>query len=126
MAGILVFVFGMVIGSFMNVCIYRIPKGESVFTGRSHCKSCKTDIKWYDLIPVISYLILGGKCRNCKTKISVRYPFVEFLNAAFWFLLYKLLGFNLLFLFTCFVFSTFFVLVLIVYYNKKRKFCKKY
>ena len=120
MTGSLVFVLGLVIGSFMNVCIYRIPKGESVLTVRSHCTSCKTDIKWYDLVPVISYLILGGRCRNCKAKISVRYPLVEFINGACWLLLYKLLGINLLFFLTCIAFSTFFVLVLIVYDNKSK------
>lgn len=124
MADVLVFVIGMVFGSFMNVCIFRIPAGESVLTGRSHCTVCKTDIKWYDLVPVLSYIILGGRCRNCKIRISARYPFVEFLNGASWFILYKLLGFNLLFILICITFSTLLVLILIAYDNKKHESCK--
>lgn len=78
---VFVFVFGLIIGSFLNVCIYRIPKKESIVMDSSHCPFCNSRIKHFDLIPVFSYLILGGKCRNCRTKISVRYPVVELLNA---------------------------------------------
>lgn len=73
-------IYGIVIGSFLNVCIYRIPKEESIVVNRSHCMECGEQIKWYDLIPLVSYLILGGKCRNCKTKISIQYPLIEFIN----------------------------------------------
>jgi leader peptidase (prepilin peptidase)/N-methyltransferase len=79
---ITVFVFGAVIGSFLNVCIYRIPKEKSVVTPSSSCPSCGTPIKFYDNIPILSYIILRGRCRNCKAEFSVRYPFVEFINAA--------------------------------------------
>ncbi len=79
---IIVFVFGALIGSFLNVCIYRIPKEKSIVTPASTCPSCGTGIKFYDNIPILSYIILRGRCRNCKAEFSARYPFVEFINAA--------------------------------------------
>lgn len=78
---IFVFVFGLVIGSFLNVCISRLPEGKSVVKPASRCPKCQTPIKPYDNIPILSYLILGGKCRACKTRISPIYPAVEFLTA---------------------------------------------
>jgi len=72
--------FGLFIGSFLNVCIYRIARDESVVWPASHCPQCGTPIKPWDNIPVISYLILKGKCRNCSGPISVRYPVVELLS----------------------------------------------
>lgn len=81
LAAICVFVFGLLIGSFLNVCICRMPKNESIVLPASHCPNCKKDILWCDNIPVISYLLLLGKCRFCKTKISYRYPLVELLTA---------------------------------------------
>ncbi|WP_457679170.1 prepilin peptidase [Thermovibrio sp.] len=77
---LLAFVIGLVIGSFLNVCIYRIPKRESVIYPPSHCPNCNAKIKWHDNIPVISYLILRGKCRECGEKISPIYPIVELLT----------------------------------------------
>lgn len=75
-----VFLFGVVIGSFLNVCIYRIPKKENIATERSHCMSCGAQLKWYDLFPLFSWIFLRGRCRYCKAKISVQYPLVEFAN----------------------------------------------
>ena len=75
-----VFVFGLIIGSFLNVCISRLPAGKSVVAPRSRCPECGADIKAHDNIPVLSYLLLGGKCRNCKTRISPIYPTVELLT----------------------------------------------
>jgi leader peptidase (prepilin peptidase)/N-methyltransferase len=72
---------GLLIGSFLNVCIYRIPRGLSIVFPSSHCTSCSTPIHPWDNIPVLSYLILGGKCRKCSAGISFRYPLVEALNA---------------------------------------------
>jgi leader peptidase (prepilin peptidase)/N-methyltransferase len=77
---ILAFIFGACIGSFLNVCIYRIPAGESVVHPGSSCPRCKTLIPFYDNIPVVSYLILAGKCRKCNLPIAMRYPLVELLT----------------------------------------------
>lgn len=77
-------VLGLVFGSFLNVCICRIPKKESIVTGSSHCTSCGAPILARDLIPVISYLVLRGRCRACKARISIRYPLVELANALAW------------------------------------------
>lgn len=77
---IIAFVFGLIIGSFLNVCIYRIPQNTSIVFGSSHCMKCKTELKWYELFPVFSYIFLRGKCRTCHTKISIRYPLIELLN----------------------------------------------
>lgn len=78
--GSFAFVFGLVIGSFLNVCILRIPGGKSIVLPASACPKCGTQIKPYDNIPVLSWLMLRGKCRSCKTPISPMYPFVEFLT----------------------------------------------
>jgi leader peptidase (prepilin peptidase)/N-methyltransferase len=78
---ILAFIFGSIVGSFLNVCIHRMPIGESVVWPRSHCPHCKKRIPGYDNIPYLSYLLLRGKCRYCKNKISLRYPLVELLTA---------------------------------------------
>lgn len=75
------FIFGAVVGSFLNVCIFRIPAGRSIAFPPSHCLRCHAPIMWYDNIPMISYLILTGKCRKCKEPISFRYPMVELLTA---------------------------------------------
>ena len=77
---IIIFIFGIVIGSFLNVCIYRLPLHESIITAPSHCMTCGRKLKWYDMIPVFSWIVLGGKCRNCKSKISAQYPLIEALN----------------------------------------------
>ncbi|HHT87134.1 MAG TPA: prepilin peptidase [Clostridiales bacterium] len=75
---------GLMIGSFLNVVIYRVPRNKSLVAPASHCPGCSTPIKWYDNIPVVSYLILGGKCRSCGQKISIRYTIVELLNMVLW------------------------------------------
>ncbi|MCR5487520.1 MAG: prepilin peptidase [Lachnospiraceae bacterium] len=77
---ILTTLLGIVVGSFLNVCIYRIPKKEDIVFGRSHCMNCGYVLKWYDLIPVVSWLVLKGHCRKCNTRISVQYPLIEVLN----------------------------------------------
>ena len=75
---------GVCVGSFLNVVIYRLPNGMSLAKPNSHCPACKYELHWYDNIPVISYLILGGKCRSCKAPISPRYTIVELMNAILW------------------------------------------
>ena len=79
--GLLV-VMGLLVGSFLNVCIWRLPREESIVRPRSHCPSCKHLIAWYDNIPLVSYVLLRARCRHCQAKISVRYPVVEALTAA--------------------------------------------
>jgi leader peptidase (prepilin peptidase)/N-methyltransferase len=81
------FVFGAVVGSFLNVCIYRLPKEESLIKRNSHCMTCGEYIKHRDLIPIVSWCILRGKCRACGAKISPRYTVVESLNAVGWVLI---------------------------------------
>ena len=75
----LVFVtaMGLCVGSFMNVVVYRMPRGMSIIFPGSHCPQCGKAIRWFDNIPVLSWFILGGKCRNCKTPISFQYPLIE-------------------------------------------------
>jgi len=89
MAKILAFIFGSIAGSFLNVCIHRMPLGESVVWPGSRCPKCNRRIPAYDNIPFLSYLILGGKCRFCKQKIPLRYPIVELLTAIMFVLLFN-------------------------------------
>ncbi len=88
----LIAIYGLIIGSFINVCIYRIPKGEEVVFTPSHCFSCGYRLKWYDLIPVFSYAFLQGKCRNCGESISIQYPLVELANSAMYVWIYLIFG----------------------------------
>ncbi len=84
-----VFVFGLLIGSFLNVVIYRLPLGESIVFPGSHCPSCNAEIKWYDNIPVVSYaILLRGRCRRCRAHISIIYPAVELLVACLYLVLF--------------------------------------
>lgn len=89
---LIVILLGLCIGSFLNVCIYRIPKEESIGFPPSHCTSCGYKLKLYDLIPVLSYVILKGKCRGCKEKISIQYPIIELINGVLYLLIYLQYG----------------------------------
>ena len=91
-SAILFFILGSVIGSFLNVLAYRIPKKESIVKGRSHCTSCGKKIKNSDLIPILSWFLLGGRCRYCKKRISSRYMIVELLTALSYLTAYLVLG----------------------------------
>lgn len=88
------FMLGAIFGSFANVIILRLPKGESVAKPRSRCMSCQTQLKWYDNIPIFSWFILRGKCRSCGASFSIRYPMVELLMAIFFALTYHFVGWN--------------------------------
>ena len=110
---IIIFIFGITIGSFLNVCIYRIPLHESIVTAPSHCMSCGRRLKWYDLVPVFSWLFLGGKCRSCKTRISPQYPIIETLNGVLYVLICVVCGLNYRSLVICFMTSALVVLSVI-------------
>lgn len=89
---VIIFLYGIIIGSFLNVCIYRLPKKENIVTTRSHCMSCGYQLKWYDLIPLFSWVALRGRCRKCKAKISVQYPIVEAANGILYVIVFLCCG----------------------------------
>jgi len=97
LAGIVVFVLGAVVGSFLNVCIWRIPQGLSIVFPASSCPQCGHSIRFYDNIPLVSYLLLRGRCRSCGERISLRYPLVEGLTALMALLLFWKFGLTLKF-----------------------------
>ncbi|RJR27526.1 MAG: prepilin peptidase [Desulfobacteraceae bacterium] len=88
LAGIISILLGLCLGSFLNVCIYRLPLKKSLIKPPSHCPACGSPVRFYDNIPVISYLILGGRCRRCSQRISLQYPLVEILAACLSFFLF--------------------------------------
>ncbi|MDI6739697.1 MAG: prepilin peptidase, partial [Candidatus Edwardsbacteria bacterium] len=85
-------ILGLLFGSFANVCIWRIPRREEIVRTPSHCPVCKAAIKWFDNIPLASYILLLGKCRNCKARIPWRYPLIELISGALFLLLYLSFG----------------------------------
>lgn len=87
--------YGIIIGSFVNVLILRVPIKESVTLTRSHCMNCGHVLSWHELIPLFSYVFLGGKCRHCKTRISIQYPIVEALNGILYVIVYLACGINI-------------------------------
>ena len=109
LSNIFIFILGSIVGSFLNVCIYRLPLGKSIVKPRSFCPQCNKSIFWYDNIPLLSYLILKGRCRFCKEKIPFRYFLVEFITASIFLIFYirYKLGFY-------FIFYTIFVCALII------------
>jgi len=107
---IFAFVLGTVLGSFYNVVIHRLKTGMSIVYPPSHCPVCKTPIRWYDNIPIISYIILRGKCRHCKSKISLRYPIVELSSGILALICLLKWGIS----FSAFVFFVFFSLLLML------------
>ena len=88
------FLLGIVIGSFLNVCIYRIPNKEDIVFTRSHCMSCGHELQWYELVPLLSFLCLRGKCKKCHTKLSIQYPLIEALNGVLYVVIFLINGFN--------------------------------
>jgi leader peptidase (prepilin peptidase) / N-methyltransferase len=104
--GMIVFIFGLVFGSFANVVIYRLPKGKSIVRPGSQCPSCGKDILWYDNIPLISYILLRGRCRFCKKHISARYFLIELVTGILFLLIYLKFGMGVsFFIYTLFAFS---------------------
>lgn len=110
---IIIFIFGITIGSFLNVCIYRIPLHESIVTAPSHCMSCGEKLKWFDMVPVFSWLVLGGRCRSCKTKISAQYPIIEGVNGILYVVICVVNGLNYMSLVYCLMASALLVLSVI-------------
>ncbi len=96
--GIMIFIIGLVLGSFYNVVGYRLPNNMSIIFPASHCPNCNHKLKFYELIPVISYVFLKGKCKNCKKRISIFYPFFELLTASLFLLSYLKFGLSLKFI----------------------------
>src|SRR5438067_1086610 len=86
------FALGAVVGSFLNVVIHRWPREESIVFPGSHCPRCNAPIRWYDNIPIASWLVLRGRCRNCREPIAARYPLVELANALFYLAIYLRTG----------------------------------
>ncbi len=113
---LLILIYGLLIGSFLNVCIYRIPREESIAFPASHCPNCNTKLKCHDNIPVISYLSLKGKCRYCSEKISSQYPMVESLNGIIYLMLLWHFSFSLDFIFYALISS---VLIVISFIDLK-------
>jgi len=111
-----VVLLGGLFGSFANVCIYRLPLEQNVVYGRSFCPGCKNKISWFDNIPIISFVILKGKCRNCDFKISYNYLIVECLSILFFFIIYKLFGASFTTLLLCILFLS---LVIIFFIDLK-------
>lgn len=110
---IFIFIIGTIIGSFLNVCIYRIPREESIVFPSSHCPNCSTPLKWYELIPVLSFTFQKGKCRYCGEPISPQYPLVELLNGFLYLILFKHFGGSLSFIFYAIIFSILIVISII-------------
>lgn len=110
---LLLFILGTILGSFYNVLIYRLPRNISIIFLSSHCPHCRKPIKWYDNIPLISYLVLKGRCRYCGEKISIRYPLVEFTSGLLAVLSYYKWGFSIDAVVYYFFFSALMVMSLI-------------
>jgi leader peptidase (prepilin peptidase)/N-methyltransferase len=110
---IVIFLFGIVIGSFLNVCIFRIPNHETVVTERSHCMRCGYQLSWYDMVPVFSWLFLRGKCRKCKEPISPQYPIIEATNGVLYLLVFIINGFSVQSILYCLLMSALLVLSVI-------------
>ena len=111
--GLFVFVFGIMVGSFLNVVIYRIPNNESIAFPASKCQSCQTPLKWYHNIPIFSWLALGGKCGFCKDPISKQYPIVELVTGIIFVALFLKLGLVWYLPFVAASFAALFALVMI-------------
>ncbi len=112
MIGLFIFIFGLLIGSFLNVIVFRLDQKKTFIFGRSACPNCKKEITWQDNIPLVSFLILGGKCRHCKKNISLQYPIVELTTAIVFLLFYFYLGLSLQF-FIYLVFSSFLIIIFV-------------
>jgi len=110
---LIIFIFGLIFGSFLNCVIYRLHSGESFLKGRSYCPNCKHILSWQDLIPVFSFLILKGKCRYCQKKISWQYPLVEIATGILFVLVIHYTFSNFLFSIFYFLISCFLIIIFV-------------
>ena len=113
---VIVFIYGLLLGSFYNVVGYRVPNNISILKPRSFCPKCKHELRWYELLPVLSYIIQRGKCKKCKCSISIFYPIIELLTGLLFALSYYLFGFSLEFLISILTVS-FLVIVIVSDFN---------
>ena len=113
MSYIIVFILGSIWGSFSNVCIHRIPSNKSVVKGRAYCPACNKQIRWYDNIPLLSYIFLKAKCRDCSARIGIKYFIVELICALSFVLVFYLFGFSLTTL-LFFILSIFFGIIFFI------------
>ena len=117
-AYLFILIIGLITGSFLNVCIYRIPRRESIIFPSSHCFSCKNKLKLIDLFPIFSYMFLKGKCRYCEKAISMQYPLIEVLNSLVYLLLFLHFGISIQFIFYTLLGSLLIVISSIDYYHQ--------
>lgn len=115
---ILLFILGLIVGSFSNVCIYRIPRNESIIYPASHCPNCHTDILAKDNIPLLSYILLKGRCRNCGSRISIQYPVVEFLTGLVYIIIYQIYGLSVQSL-ICIILSSALIIIAFIDLNEQ-------
>ncbi|MCL2052061.1 MAG: prepilin peptidase [Lachnospiraceae bacterium] len=109
----LIFTIGIFIGSFLNVCIFRIPQKQDIVYKRSHCLGCGNALKWYELLPILSFIIQKGRCRSCQQKLSSQYPLVEFLNGIVYALIFAFFGLTINALLYCLCASALIVIAII-------------
>ena len=115
---IYIFLIGSIVGSFLNVCIHRLPLDLSIVTPRSRCPNCETLIPWYHNVPILSYLWLRAKCFHCGVRISPVYPFVELLTAVLFWLLYRYFGISALFFIYAYFGCSIIILIFVDYYHR--------
>ncbi len=108
-----IFIFGLTIGSFLNCVIYRLETGESFLKGRSFCPHCKHTLSWQDLVPIFSFIFLKGRCRHCHQKISWQYPLVELATGLLFFLIFFYFSSNFLFSIFYFLISSFLIIIFV-------------
>jgi len=116
-----IFILGSVIGSFLNVIILRYDTGQSVIKGRSQCSNCQKKLKWYELIPLLSFLIQKGRCRSCKSKISIQYPIVEILTGIIFLLIFSAQGGQFSIFKIVYFWVVFSLLIIIAVYDLKHQ-----
>ena len=118
-----ILILGLIIGSFLNVCIYRIPREESISYPPSHCTNCGYNLKTLDLVPVISYIFLKGRCRSCKDNISISYPLIEILNGVLYIIIFKSYGLSLKSVFFT-LFTSLLIVISLIDFDTKEVYTK--